>query len=733
MASECSLNQNSELLKNEPNLTDSNNNQKNNSNAFESYKIKTKSIENTLLPLVTQISTLINFKDNLKRLSQNGSNLCSERTAKALLKVGEVVHLAVERFVNVGESIAIENNCIKYEMLEACKEARNAGQSIRSQTQSPNSIVNILGVITTPTNAGSLFSNEKITMIQSANLLLNSVTKVLLLADVVIINQILNSKNKVLMSVNKLESCLDIYSFVSLFSQYGSDLIELAHLSGERQNDLKDEKKKSQMSSTRWILEKSTVMILSSFKAYLKHMECECAKENVSLVFSLLHQALDTLHYLIVDSGSFYDFDAPFYSSNYTSKFQLSFTNTLRQFEDSLELCTNNMLNEKNDQNVLFESLNKLIESTQDFTESLNVTQREQILNQQNEIRQKTLESIRPNTQNILKECDILKKILIIETLQLTNELFKKNQDAILLNSIKTYSLANQYDLLIETLDIFKEYSDHVLEICKMLRHVCALDVFEVTCEHHYTIFEILSKLIQSASGAVALYPQCNSTVENLNLYCDYWENQINDLSILVKEIQENFQGLKKSKNVYLSLPRPGKHGTNVRGINKIVNKLDSTERSKIAKLGLEMKLIQSEIDNEAAKWNEPHNEIVKLAKQMSEIAYEIHLFTRGEGSLKTTQDLFEHAEGFLTNGVLLFGIVKQFVEKIPNGYLKDELNLLLERLPFNFKQLKNKLKQTTIGKTATFNKVDYVIQDTRDFMNLIAKIVTNCFLCCTK
>lgn len=179
---------------------------------------------------------MINFKDNLKRISQNGSNSCSERTAKALLKVGETVNLAIERFVGVGESIAYENENIKYEMLESCREARLAGQSIRSQTQTPDTIVNVLGVITTPTNAGSLFSDEKVSMIHSANQLLNSVTKVLLLADIVIIKQILNSKNKVAHSLTKLENCYDIYSFVNLFSQYGADLIDLAHLSGERQN-----------------------------------------------------------------------------------------------------------------------------------------------------------------------------------------------------------------------------------------------------------------------------------------------------------------------------------------------------------------------------------------------------------------------------------------------------------------------------------------------------------------
>ena len=92
----------------------------------------------------------------------------------------------------------------------------------------------------------------------------------------------------------------------------------------------------------------------------------------------------------------------------------------------------------------------------------------------------------------------------------------------------------------------------------------------------------------------------------------------------------------------------------------------------------------------------------------MSEMACEIHLFTRGEGPLKTTKDLFAMAEIFLQHGVLLYGIIKEFLIQVPNGYLKDELGQLLDKLPHYFKQLKNRLKQVTFGKTATFNKVNY-------------------------
>lgn len=76
-------------------------------NQQQSLKIKTKSIESTLIPLVNQISTLVNVRDSLRSRANPASTtpnpLYSERAANALLKVGEAVMLAVDRFVSVGE------------------------------------------------------------------------------------------------------------------------------------------------------------------------------------------------------------------------------------------------------------------------------------------------------------------------------------------------------------------------------------------------------------------------------------------------------------------------------------------------------------------------------------------------------------------------------------------------------------------------------------------------------
>ena len=150
------------------------------------------------------------------------------------------------------------------------------------------------------------------------------------------------------------------------------------------------------------------------------------------------------------------------------------------------------------------------------------------------------------------------------------------------------------------------------------------------------------------------------------------------------------------------------KHGTSARVTAASVksNKLDLEEQTKIKRLGIEMQLLTSEIEEKADRWNEPQNEIVKIAKIMSDMTYSIHLFTKGEGSLKTTQDLFAKATDFLQQAIILYAIIKEFTNSVPNGHLKDEVLQLLEKLPLNCQQLKNKLKIVTTGKAATFNKV---------------------------
>ena len=108
-------------------------------------------------------------------------------------------------------------------------------------------------------------------------------------------------------------------------------------------------------------------------------------------------------------------------------------------------------------------------------------------------------------------------------------------------------------------------------------------------------------------------------------------------------------------------------------------------EQAKIAKLGLEMKLITSEMDAETEKWEEPDNEIVHRAKNMSSMAFSMYLFTRGEGPLKTTQDLFTQAEYFAEEGAKLFKAVKDFSQIVSTQP---------DRVNFQYQWLRSRLRK---------------------------------------
>ncbi|CAF4140231.1 unnamed protein product [Rotaria sordida] len=217
----------------------------------KSLEIKTKSIEATLVPLVTQISTLVNFKEKSRP-----SLTTNEKTLHAISRVGDAVHMAVERFVSVGESIANENPEIKSDLTDACREARSAGETIKRIT-----------CIEYDTFGKPVCITDRQSMIQAARSLLNAVTRVLLLADMVVVKQIISIKKKVISTLNRLETVGSFSEFIKLFGVYGSQMIELAHLTGDRQNDLKDERRRSQLSASRTILEKSTMLILTSSKS----------------------------------------------------------------------------------------------------------------------------------------------------------------------------------------------------------------------------------------------------------------------------------------------------------------------------------------------------------------------------------------------------------------------------------------------------------------------------------
>ncbi|KYN44181.1 Alpha-catulin [Trachymyrmex septentrionalis] len=698
-------------------------------------EIKTRSIEQTLLPLVKQISTLISHRER---------PLCSDRSLRAVARVGQAVNLAVERFVTVGETIADDNPEIKQDMYEACKEARVAGSAIEKLCE--------CALEDSLADRGSV--------VRAARCLLGSVTKVLLLADIVVVNQLLHAKDKVARSLGRLESVSNFTEFVKAFSQFGGEMVELAHLTGDRQNDLKDERRRAQMAAARQVLERSTMMLLTSSKTCLRHPECPSAKENRDTVFCQMRRAMDLIHYVVKD-GVLDCSESQSYSNSQSPQQEdwdsSTVCSALKHFERLVETTRMTLLG-PGCRETLTSALETVVERTQDFTDSAYTSHehRENILLlcDRAKLELNTLLRI-GNSMNyeggggspssemeqavmgVLRATRDLRQQLSATTMEQAGDLgqvTKAGQE--LVSTIRNLALANDIDRLQESSDRFHEYIEHILEVCKLLRHVALSESLQVSAKFTEINLRIYGPQVVTAAHTLARHPTSKIAKENLEVFADMWQWLMTDVTTVAKDVLELSQN-RPEKQVYMSLPRPGKHGTTSKPLKPV--RLDSEEQAKIAKAGLEMKLITSEMDAETEKWQESgsaleeNNDIVKRAKNMSSMAFSMYQFTRGEGALKTTQDLFTQAEYFAEEANRLYKVVRQFSYQVPGGPHKKDLLENLDRVPTYVQQLQFTVKNPTVGKAATFTKVDNVIQETKNLMNVISKVVTTCFVCATK
>ena len=65
------------------------------------------------------------------------------------------------------------------------------------------------------------------------------------------VKHILRAEDKIAYSLSKLENTTNFTEFVSIFTEFGSQMVDLAHRSGDRQSDLKSEKRTAQTSVAR--------------------------------------------------------------------------------------------------------------------------------------------------------------------------------------------------------------------------------------------------------------------------------------------------------------------------------------------------------------------------------------------------------------------------------------------------------------------------------------------------
>ncbi|KAH9419799.1 alpha-catenin related isoform X2 [Dermatophagoides pteronyssinus] len=929
----------------------------------------------------------------------------NDKQLRAIVRVGQSVNFAVERFASVGESIADDNPEIRNEMYDACKDARTAGALIEqlcsltapslrggggggSGTINDPNIDNVVDQVynqhDTTTTTSTTNSVEETTrqyadrqaMARAARALLSSVTRVLLVADTVVVKQIVASKDRVSMSLNRLENVANFTEFVKAFSHFGMEMVELAHLTSDRKNDLKNEKRRAQMSAARKTLERSTMMLLTTSKVCLRHPDCQTARENRDTVFAQMRRAMDLIHFVVKEgivtyqskssstsiaiaaataaaaashaaataatygsssSSSPHPYHRPTSSSSNATtvtssstalhlpfdphneallygydylqqraqqqqqqqrcssrdmfsipkyqrrgqlhrvqrtipgnSFVLAVESTLRWLHEQLDACPTivNFLQricELSDlaqmgqmtshvkEQIMF-ALDAAIERTQDFTDSAytNHDHREQILLLCDQLRAEVEAFFRAvvcfefNNQDdspcfqtstvigdefeqyILQITNIsneLKNKLQNVSLEQADELFRHHTSSIDLPVLlKGSAIDCDHEQIDELIEQFREHSDHVQEVCRLLFHISPTSSLQVTAGHTETSIEIHGEQLLTALHTLILYPNSKIVKENYEVFADVWSSLVGDISQIMRDISDYFheqherellnrppvpaqpppppiphvppsatqQQQQQQQSSPLSMGRlvppgatrsilsspslatapismkgnvqsygylePGKEpilmtgdtpGTDMYGVAampgaaaaipdiedpSVVSGAAAAATSRPTNVQINPEVEVYEIEKSSAPSVDlDDNDIVRKAKAMSSMAMSMFQFTRGEGELKTTQDLFTQAEFFAEEANKLYKIVRHFTYQIPTGAPKKELLDCIDQVPTYVQQLQFAVKNVTVGKTATFTKVDNVIQETKNLMSVITNVVSASLNCANK
>ncbi|KAK3511994.1 hypothetical protein QTP70_027637 [Hemibagrus guttatus] len=697
-------------------------------------EIKTRSVEQTLIPLVSQITTLINHKDKLKK---------TEKTSRAIQRVGQAVSTAVSRFVSVGEAIALENEELKEEMGHACFEARRAGTAIAQLTD-------VCSAELSEADGRSTVFSDRMGMVKAARMLLSSVTKVLVLADRIVIKQIISSRNKVLVTLEQLERVSTFQEFVQIFSQFGNEMVEFAHLTGDRQNDLKDEKQKARMAAARAVLEKCTMMLLTASKTCLRHPDCESARINKNAVFQRMRLALEQVIEIVTDA----------WSSGEAKSLPISIYAGIKDLKNKVEGLRESLSCVPCE--TVAAQLEALVEQTEDFTDSAYTSheQRESILQLCHTTRQDTKQLISAWSQaQTVKAKDVTEEVelAILKTCQSlgelrrelhkvavgrASELLKLHSDHAVLQALKAAGGDGNVEAVAGYARTLTEHREQLVETCRLLCHISGTEPLEITCIHAEETFHVIGPQIISAAQTLALHPNSKIAKENLDVFCEAWESQLCDMAILLKEISDVFEGRRGN------LSPSSKHSANLK--TPKTARLDTEgpvccggqDQTTITKLGQELRFLTSDVDAELERWENQEHEVVRHCQSISSMAYSMYLFTRGEGLLKTTLDLFHQAEAghqtqlsgsFSFSAQLLSDLGLQLCSFLQSFSLQlvDEEKMLLtsetEKLAAFCQQLQICAKTPVQGKNAAFQKVDLTIHNTKGVMTVVTSLLPLC------
>ncbi|XP_074643646.1 catenin alpha-2-like [Tubulanus polymorphus] len=493
-------------------------------------EIRTKSVEKTLEPLVTQVTTLVNQKGPYKK--KKG------RSKKAHV-LSAAVQKATENFIIAGEEIALENPDIRDHMLAAVDDVRKTGEQMR--------------VASEEFAADPCSSMKRGAMVRAARALLSSVTRLLILADMVDVHVLLENLKHVEDDLDHIKNARNQQELMQFFRQFGQNVMELSDAAGRRQNDLKDPRRRDDLAAARATLKKNSMMLLTTSKAYIRHPELAAARSNRDYAYKQVCDAVNTIHGVAEATGQ---------SEAHPYEGIGELAAALDEFDEKI-IMDPATYNEVRSRPSLEERLESIISGAALMADSTSTRdeRRERIVQECNAVRQalqdllteymnncrqtkrpirkagnpKPSESLDQAIENMCQKTRGLRKQLKKAVVDHVSDSFLETNVPLLV--LVEAASKGQQDTVEEYAQVFAEHANKLVEIANL---ACSMSNDEegVKCVRlAASQIEDLCPQVINAARVLAARPNSKVAQENMDVFKNAWEKQVRLLTEAVDDI----------------------------------------------------------------------------------------------------------------------------------------------------------------------------------------------------
>lgn len=488
-------------------------------------------------------------------------------------------------------------------------------------------------------------------IILASRSLLTSITRVLLLVDIIVVKQLFTFKYKESKSLHNLECVMNFTKFVQAFSAFGTEMVEMTCLTSNAiNNSMKEEKRRSEILLARQVLDHSVKVLITSSKVCMVHYNCVIARENRNTVFCQIRRGMDHIHFIIKD--------AILESEWHSSKQHYSYYNndergtihaTIQHFTYLMQCCryktklSDPLFNAKFNHNVykkrsvekrwpfdskskklydttllpegerlinecyglehfssssssnspkyktisqdcvcsdliekILISFDRILENIHDFTDSPYTSHemRENILIycdhctrelnkylrnvvvKQGEQPQYSKDHFQDEyIDTVLTTVKTLSEQLINSAVEQSREMFKAlKMSTDLVNHLNAIIAQQNLPLFTQQVNEFHEHCEHILEVCKLLRHIAVQDSLKEQAGHVSINLRIYGPQVILAAKILTKFPLSSAASENFDAFVEMWTWLVTEVSLVSKKIVESTADVNETDFKYLTM-----------------------------------------------------------------------------------------------------------------------------------------------------------------------------------